>query len=50
MQGFQLIIIDSRQLSVYNLHEFQYDVAQAEKRAKQIKIKPYKGTLEPAYK
>ena len=29
--------------------QFQYDAAQAEKRAKQIKIKPYKGTLEPAY-
>ena len=29
--------------------QFQYDAAQAEERAKQIKIKPYKGTLEPAY-
>ncbi len=30
--------------------QFQYDdVAQAEKRAKQIKIKPYKGTLVPTY-
>ena len=29
--------------------QFQYDAAQAEKRAKQIKVKPYKGALEPAY-
>jgi len=29
--------------------QFQYDVAQAEKRARQIKVKPYNGTLQPAY-
>ncbi len=29
--------------------QFQYDTAQAEERAKQIKIKPYKGTLESVY-
>ena len=29
--------------------QFQYDAAQAEKRAKQIKVKSYNGTLEPAY-
>jgi hypothetical protein len=29
--------------------QFQYDAAQAEERAKQIKVKPYNGTLEPVY-
>ncbi|MCH8157193.1 MAG: HigA family addiction module antidote protein [Nitrospinae bacterium] len=29
--------------------QFQYDVAQADERAKKIKVKPYQGTLEPAY-
>ena len=29
--------------------QFQYDAAQAEERAKQINIKPYKGALESAY-
>ena len=29
--------------------QFQYDVAQADDRAKRIKVKPYKGALEPAY-
>ena len=29
--------------------QFQYDAAQAEERAKRIKVKPYKGALEPAY-
>ncbi len=29
--------------------QFQYDAAQAEERMKQIKVKPYKGELEPAY-
>ena len=30
--------------------QFQYDAAQAEERAKQIKVKPYNGALEPVYK
>jgi len=29
--------------------QFQYDAAHAEERAKKIKVKPYQGTLEPAY-
>lgn len=29
--------------------QFQHDAAQAENRAKKIKVKPYNGTLEPAY-
>ncbi len=29
--------------------QFQYDAAQADDRAKRIKVKPYKGALEPAY-
>lgn len=29
--------------------QFQYAAAQAEERANQIKVKPYKGALEPAY-
>jgi len=29
--------------------QFQHDAAQADARAKQIKVKPYNGTLEPAY-
>jgi len=29
--------------------QFQYDAAQAEERVKQIKVKPYKGELEPTY-
>jgi len=29
--------------------QFQYDAAQADKRAKQIKVKPYKGAMEPGY-
>lgn len=29
--------------------QFQYDVAQADERAKRIKVKPYNGALEPAY-
>jgi len=29
--------------------QFQYDAAQADQRAKQIKVKPYKGAMEPAY-
>ena len=29
--------------------QFQYDAAQADERAKKIKVKPYQGTLEPAY-
>ena len=29
--------------------QFQHDAAQADVRAKQIKVKPYNGTLEPAY-
>jgi len=29
--------------------QFQYDAAQAEERMKKIKVKPYKGMLEPAY-
>lgn len=29
--------------------QFQYDAAQAEERMKKIKVKPYKGTLEPTY-
>lgn len=29
--------------------QFQHDATQADARAKQIKVKPYNGTLEPAY-
>ena len=29
--------------------QFQYDAAQVNERAKQIKVKPYNGILEPAY-
>ncbi len=29
--------------------QFQYDAAQAEERSKQIKVKPYNGTLKPIY-
>ena len=29
--------------------QFQYDTAQADERAKKIKVKPYNGALEPAY-
>lgn len=29
--------------------QFQYDAAQADERAKQIKVKPYNGTLQPSY-
>ena len=29
--------------------QFQYDAVQAERRAKQIKVKPYKGGLKHAY-
>ncbi len=29
--------------------QFQYDSAQAVKRAKKIKVTPYQGSLEPAY-
>lgn len=30
--------------------QFQYDAAYAEERAKEIKVKPYKGVLESVYK
>lgn len=30
--------------------QFQYDAAHADERAKQIKVKSYKGPLEPAYR
>jgi plasmid maintenance system antidote protein VapI len=29
--------------------QHQYDLSKIDERAKQIKIKPYKGALEPAY-
>lgn len=29
--------------------QFQYDAAQADERAKKIKVKPYNGILEPVY-
>jgi hypothetical protein len=29
--------------------QFQYDAAQADKRAKKIKVKTFKGELQPAY-
>ncbi|MGR3319430.1 MAG: HigA family addiction module antitoxin [Candidatus Anammoxibacter sp.] len=29
--------------------QFQYDAAHVSERAKQIKVKPYKGVLEPIY-